>query len=142
MSKTFVVMKREFLEFVQTKTFLIGTLLGPLLMGRFIAMEVFILTRTGGGDYTLAVIDQSNQNVGQQFAANLPSIASSVPVGKPTTYRTQVIAQPANVQHVRDSLEQRIQADSLDGYLIVPAGVLTGDKASYFGQNATSQTVT
>lgn len=142
MSKTSVVMKREFLEFVQTKTFMIGTILGPLLIAGLLALQVFILTRTGGGDYTLVVVDQSNAGIGERFAATLPGIAGSVPIGKPTTYKTQLLVAPASMQHVIDSLESRIQADSLDGYLIIPAGVLTGDKASYFGRNATSQTVT
>ncbi len=142
MSKTMVVMKREFLEFVQTKTFMIGTLLGPLLMAGFIALEVFILTRTGGGDYTLTVVDQSGANIGGRFAGTLPGIASSIPLGKPTSYKTQVINEPANLQEVTDSLEQRIAADSLDGYLLIPSGILAGDEASYHGRNATSQTVT
>ena len=142
MSKTRVVMKREFLEFVQTKTFLIGTLLGPLLIAGLLALQVFILTRTGGGDYTLTVVDQSGAGVGEKFAATLPAIAGAVPIGRPTTYKTQVIADPANVRQVTDSLERRIQADSLDGYLVIPAGILTGEKASYYGRNATSQTVT
>jgi ABC-2 type transport system permease protein len=142
MSKTFVVMKREFLEFVQTKTFLIGTILGPLLMAGFIAMEVFILTRTGGGDYTLTVVDQSGANIGDKFVATLPGIASSTPMGKPTTYKTQLINEPANLRQLTDSLEERVAADSLDGYLIIPPGILEGDKASYHGRNATSQTVT
>src|SRR5687768_2623712 len=142
MSKTFVVMKREFLEFVQTKTFLIGTILGPLLMAGFIAMEVFILTRTGGGDYTLTVVDQSGANIGDKFVATLPGIASATPIGKPTTYKTQLINEPANLQQLTDSLEERVAADSLDGYLIIPPGILDGDKASYHGRNASSQTVT
>ena len=51
-NKTFVIMKREFLAFVQGKMFMIMTLLGPLLIAGFIALEVFILTRGGGGEYT------------------------------------------------------------------------------------------
>ncbi|HEY0674327.1 MAG TPA: ABC transporter permease [Longimicrobiales bacterium] len=141
MSKTYVVMKREFLEFVQTKTFLIATLLGPLLMVGFIALEVFILTRAGGGAYSLAVIDQTEQRIGQQFVKTLPT-AASAPMAKPTTYRTTLIERPANLQVVIDSLEQRVQTDSLDGYLVVPPGILTGETARYYGSNATSQTVT
>jgi ABC-2 type transport system permease protein len=135
-------MKREFLEFVQTKTFLIGTLLGPLLIAGFIALEVFILTRTGGGDYSLAVIDQSGGEVGAQFVSMLPTMASANPVGRPTVFNTRLIDAPAQLQQVTDSLEARISADSLDGYLIIPPGILGGDRASYHGSNATSQTVT
>ena len=142
MSKVIVVIKREFLEFVQTKTFVIATLLGPLLMVGFFALEIFILTRTGGGSYTMTIVDQSPQNVGQRVAQMLPQMGRSVPIGKPTEYKINVISQPANLQQVRDSLEKRVVADSLDGYLILPAGIITKDAAEYYGKNATSQTVT
>jgi ABC-2 type transport system permease protein len=142
MSKTLVVVKREFLEFVQTKTFLIATLLGPLLIGGFFAMEIFILTRTGGGSYTMAIVDQTEQRVGERVAQILPQIGRAVPIGKPVEYKTTVVSRPANLQHVRDSLEQRVTADSLDGYLILPAGIVASGAAEYYGKNATSQTVT
>lgn len=142
MSKTFVVMKREFLEFVQTKTFVIATVLGPLLMVGFIALEVFILTRSGGGAYSLAVIDQTDRGIGRQFVTALPALAGAATVGKPTRYQPTLIERPANLTAVMDSLEKRVQADSLDGYLVVPAGILTGENARYYGSNATSQTVT
>src|SRR5688572_9669396 len=125
MSKISVVIKREFLEFVQTKTFVIATLLGPLLMCGFFALEIFILTRTGGGSYTMTIVDQSPQNVGQRVAQMLPQMGRSVPIGKPTEYKINVISQPANLQQLRDSLEKRVVADSLDGYLILPAGIIT-----------------
>lgn len=142
MSKISVVMKREFLEFVQTRTFLIGTLLGPLLIAGLLALEVFILTRTGGGQYSLAVVDQSGAGIGQQFAQTLPAIAAANPLGKPTVFDTRVIDAHPSVPQLTDSLEQRISADSLDGYLVIPAGILAGEKAGYYGNNATSQTVT
>lgn len=142
MSKTMIVAKREFLEFVQTKTFLIATLLGPLLIVGFIALEVFILTRAGGGEYTLAVIDQTEEGIGREFIASLPGMAGAAAMGKPTAYETTLIEQSAALQAVIDSLEQRVQVDSLDGYLVIPPGILTGERANYYGSNATSQSVT
>jgi ABC-2 type transport system permease protein len=142
MSKIAVVFKREFLEFVQTKTFVIATLLGPLLMVGFFALEIFILTRTGGGSYTMAIVDQSQENVGQRVGQMLPQIGRAAPIGKPTAYEIKVIAQPANLQQVRDSLERLVTADSLDGYLILPPAIVREGQAEYYGKNATSQTVT
>jgi ABC-2 type transport system permease protein len=142
MSKTLIVAKREFLEFVQTKTFVIATLLGPLLMVGFIALEVFILTRAGGGEYTLAVIDQTDQRLGQQFVTALPGMAGAAAVGRSTNYQTTLLERPGSLQTVIDSLEERVQVDSLDGYLVIPPGILTGEAARYYGSNATSQNVT
>ncbi len=142
MSKTMIIMKREFLEFVQTKTFLIGTLLGPLLIVGFIGLEVLILTRVGGGEYKVAIIDQTDNMLGQQVAQVLPEISRSAPMGKPSVFHATVINRPANLQQVRDSLDARVALDSLGGYLIIPAGVLKGAVAHYYGKNATTESVT
>jgi ABC-2 type transport system permease protein len=141
MSKTLVVMKREFLEFVQTKTFVIGTLLGPVLMVGFFALQIFILTRSGGGAHEIAIVDQTEAGIAPQFSQTLAAIGANMPIGKPTEYRTTVLARPANLEQLRDSLDARIEADSLDGYLIIPPGIMASDTAQYFGRNATSQTV-
>ena len=44
MSKVFVVVRREFIERVRTKAFLIGTFLGPLLMVFFMVMPALMMT--------------------------------------------------------------------------------------------------
>lgn len=142
MSKAIVVMKREFLEFVRTRTFIIATLLGPAIMVGFFALEFFILTRAGGGEYSLVVVDQSAQGVGQVFVQQLPELSRNASLGRPPVFQTSLIEQPADVQALIDSLEQRVQADSLHGYLVIPAGIMTGESARYYGSNATSQTVT
>lgn len=142
MSKIIVVMKREFGEFVQSKTFVIATLLGPVLIGGFLALEVFIMSKAGGGDYTIAIVDQTQEGVGDKAAQLLPELAKRLSFGKPLTYKATVITQPENLAAVRDSLEKRVVADSLSGYLILPPGVTENDTARYYGSNASSQIVT
>lgn len=141
MSKTFIIMKREFLEFVQTKTFIVMTLIGPMLIAGFIALEFFILTRGGGGEYTMAIVDQGGDAVGQQMETALHSARGFM--GKTVVFKTARIDQPQNLQAVRDSLDKRVTADSLGGYLVIPAGILTGGEAAhYYGKNATNKDLT
>lgn len=140
MFKTFVIMKREFFEFVQSKTFIIMTLLGPLLIAGFIALEIFILTRGGGGHYSVTIIDQSSDQVGQSVEAALKNARGFM--GKTVNFEISRIDKPANIKAVRDSLDARVTADSLGGYLIIPAGVLAGDTARYFGKDATNDDLT
>ncbi|MGQ0563057.1 MAG: ABC transporter permease [Gemmatimonadota bacterium] len=140
MSRIAVIMKREFLEFVQTKTFIIMTLIGPLLIAGFIALEVFILTRGGGGEYTMAIVDQSSDGIGAAFEQDLKHARGFM--GKPVTFTTSRIERPANLAAVRDSLDGRVSADSLGGYLVIPAGVLTGETVTYYGKNATNEDLT
>ena len=142
MSKTFVVMKREFLEFVQSKMFVIATVLGPLLIAGFFAIQILIMSKAGGGDYNVVIVDQTDQRVGDKVGQMLPEIAKRLSFGKPLKYEVAVLTQPANGDVVRDSLEKRVVADSLDGYLILPPGLMTTDTARYYGSNASSQMVT
>jgi ABC-2 type transport system permease protein len=140
MSKTAIIMKREFLEFVQGKTFIIMTLLGPLLIAGFIALEVFILTRGGGGEYTMVVIDESPQKLGSHLETELKQARGFM--GKPVTFTLSRIEQPIDMKAVRDSLDKRVTADSLGGYMVIPADVLAGETVNYYGKNATNDDLT
>lgn len=140
MNKILIIMKREFLEFVQTKTFIIMTLIGPLLIAGFIALEVFILTRGGGGEYELVIVDQSPDDIGKTLQDGLGNVKGFM--GKTVKFDMTRIERPANLQAVRDSLDKLVTADSLGGYLIIPPGVLTGEGASYFGKDATNDNLT
>ena len=62
MSKTMAIVRREFLAFVRTKWFVIGTLFGPLLMSLFIVLP--ILFAEGGGSRRLVVVDATGGDVG------------------------------------------------------------------------------
>lgn len=141
MNNTFIIAKREFLESVQTKTFLVGTLLGPLLIAGFLALEILVLTRLGGGTHEVVIIDQTTNSLGDQVALVLPDIGRNMPVGRPMTFKTTVISMPADLRHVRDSLDDQVLADSLGGYLVIPAGVLNGETANYYGRNATNESL-
>jgi ABC-2 type transport system permease protein len=141
MGKTGIVIKREFSEFVRGRTFIIMTVLGPLLIAAFFALEFLIITRIGGGDYSLVIIDQSGANVGGQAAALL-SNGQVRTLGKAPKYRIKTMAPAANQALPTDSLNRLVAADSLDGYVVIPAGIMSGDTARYFGANATNRTVT
>ncbi|MGQ0816227.1 MAG: ABC transporter permease [Gemmatimonadota bacterium] len=140
MSKTLIIMKREFLEFVQTKTFIVMTVLGPLLIAAFIGLEIFILTRGGGGEYRMVIVDQSAERIGVQLETALETPRGFM--GKPVTFKLSRIERPANLQAVRDSLDARVGADSVGGYLVLPPGVLAGETVNYYGKNATNDDLT
>ena len=141
MSRMMVVAKREFMEFVQTRTFLIMTLIGPLLMAGFLGLEFMIFSRVGGGEFSLAIVDQTQEQIGQQVAQILSS-APTPKVGKRTHYNINVIPVTGDDKQVRDSLSAQVVAKKLSGYLIIPPGISVGDTANYYGENATNSSVT
>jgi|GEM_PF-349009 len=142
MSKAFVIFKREFEAQVRSKAFLIGTILAPALMIGIFAFQFLMFSKSGGGEHTLVIVDASEEQFGAQVERGLATATAGFPGQKPATFEVEVIPATQDTAALRASLEHRIAVDSLDGYLFIPAGVVTGDEASYFGRNATSETVT
>lgn len=142
MSKAFVIFKREFEAQVRSKAFVIGTILGPTLMIGIFAFQFLMFAKSGGGEHTLAIVDASSEQIGVQVERALLSATASFPGQKPATFQTEVLPAGQDTAVIRAALEQRVAADSLDGYLLIPTGVVTGEQATYYGRNATSEAVT
>jgi ABC-2 type transport system permease protein len=59
MSKVLTVIRKEYLERVRSKSFLIGTLLGPALMSMFIVLPILLADSGGDDRRTIGVVDPS-----------------------------------------------------------------------------------
>ncbi len=59
MKKIMTVIRKEYLERVRSKSFVIGTLLGPALMSMFIVLPMLLADSGGEDERTIAVIDPS-----------------------------------------------------------------------------------
>ncbi|MEJ2187602.1 MAG: hypothetical protein P8Z36_17075, partial [Gemmatimonadota bacterium] len=141
MSRAWVVVKREFLESVRTKMFLLGTLFGPVIMVGFIVLPSYFSNVGGGGRINIAVIDETSSGLGDDVAAALAQYTQAARQDKSqTSYTVRVIpSTPGGQEGVRQQLSKQIRAGTLDGYLLLPEGVLTGANAVYEGTNASAQ---
>src|SRR5216684_5894441 len=61
MSKFLAVVKREYIQRVRTKFFVVATVLGPLLMAGFTIVPAMMLGIKSGGPTRLAVVDQTGR---------------------------------------------------------------------------------
>ena len=59
MTKILTVIRKEYLERVKSKSFLIGTLIGPALMSMLIVVPVLVSEKGGDDARTVGVIDPS-----------------------------------------------------------------------------------
>ncbi len=117
MRDVLLIIKREFRERVASRSFVIGTLLFPLLMGLLILLPRFIASE--GTEWKLALVNEAPAGVGQTFAAAL-----SRPPESPddNTYRIVSLEEP--VPGVRERLAAQVEAEEIDGYIVLPADVL------------------
>ena len=61
MSKLLAVIKREYVERVRTKMFLVLTILGPFMLAIFTVVPGLMVTIKTGGPTRLAIVDQSGR---------------------------------------------------------------------------------
>lgn len=126
-----IILQREFIERVRTKSFIISTLLTPLLLLLFgLGPALFNRMRTGG-EYNFAVVDQSGLDLGRGVAALL----ETGPDGdRDTRFLVSVVSRDA--EPVRDSLNAMVTAGRLDAYLVIPADVVSGGEAQLRSEDA------
>lgn len=116
MSKTWIVLKSEFLRRVRSKWFILTTLLGPVfLILLMVAPAVIGILATEGHERRIAVVDRTGV-----LAERLADFSGERFLFIPTT-------DPV------DSVRAAVMADEYAGYLVLPEDLLTGSGgATYY----------
>jgi ABC-2 type transport system permease protein len=144
MSRIAPVIKREFTQAVSSRAFLIGTILGPLLIVAVFAIQFLIIAKGGAGSQHIAIVDATGRGIGQRVVDMVNERSSAMPsfIAR-ATYKFDVEqASAGDHDAVRTRLAERVVADSLDGFLWLPATALEGSGIAYEGSNATNSQVT
>ena len=126
-----LIIRREFRERVASRSFVIGTLLFPLLMAGLIFLPRLIGNR--GTERTLVLVNEGPPAVGQAFAAALGARGNSA---EDNTYR--VLPLPGEYSRLRDSLNAKVENKEIDGYVVLPADVLTRGTIVFRARNVGS----
>jgi ABC-2 type transport system permease protein len=132
MSEILSVFRREFLERVRSKAFVLGTILFPLFMA---AMWIIPARMgSGGGNRHIVVVDQAPAGVGETVVQVL---TAPQPAGGPArdrmTFTAERVARP--LEQVRAELIGRVQRKEIDGYLYLPPDVVETSRAEYRARN-------
>jgi len=120
-----VVAKREFLERVRTKWFVIVTALGPIFM---IAIMVLpILLATAGTTSHVEIADQTGK-LAEPIATDLRQLGWTIDIVPADTPQATLLAD--------------IRTHKVDGFLVLPKNALDlGTLITYEGENGSSQVV-
>src|SRR4249920_1120609 len=100
MNKTWIVAQREFLTRVRKKTFLLTTILLPLLIFGFYAMIIYFSIK-GADDYKIALVDKANI-----FNNTIPSSDKEI-IFEFSKEDTAI-------------LNRKVAKGTIDGYLLIP----------------------
>ncbi|HSK62872.1 MAG TPA: ABC transporter permease [Pyrinomonadaceae bacterium] len=144
MRKFLAVLKREYIQRVRAKMFIVSTILLPLVMSLFGVVPAIVLNINAGGPMRVAVMDQTGKMYGlveEALASDEPGAeqdAQSRP-GPEMARRAFELEQVASVgpdaANQRSELDARLRAKQIDGYLILPPDFLEQGRAEFFNDN-------
>jgi ABC-2 type transport system permease protein len=129
MRKIWVVIRREFVEKVRNKWFIVSTVLGPILMAAFLIVPILLAER-GGRSRSVAVVDVGAGVFGERLTRALDELT--------LVDATRLETTPERMAGVEDSLARAVGAKAVDGFLIVSAQTVEDGRAEYRGANVSS----
>ncbi|HWA16506.1 MAG TPA: ABC transporter permease [Gemmatimonadales bacterium] len=141
MNKLSAIIRREFIERVRTKAFIIGTLLVPVMMLVFGYLPSVLMNQDTRAR-NIALVDASTGTAGDSIAAVLRRLKRGT--GAEATARVNLVtvkSSPADLIQVRDTLIAHVDRDqegSLDGILVVTDGGVDSGLIRYYGANVAS----
>lgn len=160
MSKLLAVVKREYVQGVRSKTFLVSTIVGPLMMAFFMVVPALLLGIKTGGATRLAIVDLTRggrmyervREAVMQPGDALEEMSDAQP--RPSLEGTEARRLPKetevvkahyrveqatpdgrSVEELKRELSERVRRNQLDAYLILPPDLLESGTAEYYGRN-------
>jgi ABC-2 type transport system permease protein len=158
MNKLGAVTKREYLQRVRSRMFIVMTVLGPAVISLFGIAPAVIFSINAGGPLRIAVVDQTGRiysSLHNSVIAETEETDSGELSVHPKTAnenaseRLQTMGdQPKDVpelqqvaiggrslEEVKAELDRRVGAKELDGYLILPTDILESGDAEFVSRN-------
>jgi ABC-2 type transport system permease protein len=131
LSRTWTIVKREFVATTRTKGFLFGTLFGPAILAGWILLPA--LFADSGGTREIVVIDGTRTDLGSAVADQLARDSEYL------AFSARVVTPgPGAADSVRADMATRTAAGEIDGYVWLPPGMPLGESASYEARHATN----
>jgi len=130
--KLWAVVRREYLERVRSKAFLVGTLLGPLIMGALMVVPIFAM-RSGGKPLRIAVLDASGG-----LRAEVEEALRSARFDDKPRFDVRPPGE-GPVAEREAALKEAVVEQRLDGFLYLPADVVESSGASYYGRTVSNR---
>jgi ABC-2 type transport system permease protein len=133
--KLLAVIRREYLERVRSKWFVIATLFGPLFFGVLMIVPSLMAAkgRNGANTNRVVILDASGKGLGERLATSLAGGVS----GSGTRPHVDVVTGEALVQ-AESLATQLVVTDKVSGYLVLDTTTVANGKARYAGSNTTA----
>jgi ABC-2 type transport system permease protein len=162
MKKFRAVVKREYVQRVRSRMFLVVTIAAPLMFALFTVVPILIAGIKSGGPTRIAVVDESGHmferlrdsltsgdgkkvsddedeaDSGAQGAMNQNNrtrMDQAAKASAPAYVVEQVETGGRTDEVLRAELDERVKREELEAYLVLPPDVLAGGETQFFARN-------
>ena len=135
MAKLWAIIKREYLERVRSKWFLIATFFGPLFFSAIIIVPAWLASRSKATSdiYNTTILDATGNGFGRRLALNIAG---------DTTNQSRIphvaVVAPSELTRAESTATRDVMQKKRTGYIVVNQQTIAGEAARYAGRNATS----
>ena len=135
MAKLWAIIKREYLERVRSKWFLIATFFGPIFFSAIIIVPAWLASRSKATSdvYNTTILDATGTNFGHRLAVNIAG--DSTNTARMPAVR---VVAPAELTKAESVAVREVMRKEHTGYIVVNQQTVAGESARYAGTNATS----
>ena len=135
MAKLWAIIKREYLERVRSKWFVIATMFGPIIMGALVIIPAYITAKSKSTEaiFNSTILDATNTGIGERISLAIVGNNANA------TVRPKVIVVPPSaLTQAESTATHEVMARKVNGYLVLDQQTLAGEHARYAGRSATS----
>jgi ABC-2 type transport system permease protein len=124
-----VVFKREYLERVRSKWFLVGTLLGPVFFAMITVVPILISSKTKASTdlANVVIIDATASGMGERVAGALQQRYPLSPLPEVKS------VDPASIAREEDRAMLAVRDKERRGYLVLDSSTVAGNSVRYAG---------
>lgn len=135
MAKLWAVIKREYLERVRSKWFLIATFFGPIFFSAIIIVPAWLASRSKATSdvYNSIILDATGEGFGRRLAINIAGDSTN-----PAMMPMVRVVPPGELTQAESLATREVMKKDKSGYIVVNQQTLAGESARYAGTNATS----
>ncbi len=135
MAKLWVVIKREYLERVRRRWFIVATIFGPIFFGSLMIVPQYLAFRGTHGvrSYDVRILDATGTDLGTRVASKLsPGIELAAPAA-------MVFAvTPSQLAEAETTATHAVMKGETQGFIVLDSLTLSRHTARYAGRNASS----
>jgi len=135
--KLWAITRREYLERVRTKWFVIATVFGPIFFGALMTLPAYLAHRSRESPELsrIRVIDATKVGLGRRVASEL----AGGPMGDTALTQVEVVT-PERLPAAEQAARRLVTSERIRGYLVLDDRTVAGESARYAGVNATALT--